>query len=344
MNAAIRAVAKVGAGRGVEVHGVEGGYEGLIEGRIAPLTREAGGRLLPERSVDLSLGQGGTILGSSRSEAFRSPEGRAAGAAALDGFDGLVVIGGDGTLTGAHALAVEHGVRVIGVPASIDNDVGCTSLSIGVDTALNTIVEACSRIADTARSHHRAFVVEVMGRRSGYLAMSSAVTVGADAAVLPEQKRSIEEIVASVERVIRQSFEVDDGKRQSLIMLSEGVELPATELVRMLNERLHDVAGVEARAIVLGHLQRGGSPTYMDRMIGGRLGLMALAALAAGVSDEMVAWRPSLEGGVPTEDPRVLRYSLERVISESAALVDGSSEVVRRRLQMMESVEGVLAL
>jgi 6-phosphofructokinase 1 len=344
MNAAIRAVAKVGAGRGVEVHGVEGGYEGLIEGRIASLTRMAGGRLLPERSVDLSLGQGGTILGSSRSEAFRSPEGRAAGAEALNGFDGLVVIGGDGSLTGAHALAVEHGVRVVGVPASIDNDVGCTSLSIGVDTALNTIVEACSRIADTARSHQRAFVVEVMGRRSGYLAMSSAVTVGADAAVLPEQKRSTEEIVSSVERVIRQSFGADAGKRQSLIMLSEGVELPATELVRILNERLHDVAGVEARAIVLGHLQRGGSPTYMDRMIGGRLGLMALAALAAGVSDEMVAWRPSLEGGVPTEDPRVLRYPLERVISESAALVDGSSEVVRRRLRMMESVEGVLAL
>ena len=344
MNAAIRAVAKVGAGRGVEVHGVEGGYDGLIAGSIVPLTHVTGSRLVPERSVDLALGQGGTILGSSRSEAFRSAEGRASAVATLDGFDGLIVIGGDGTLSGAHALATEHDVRVIGVPASIDNDVGCTSLSIGVDTALNTIVEACSRIADTARSHRRAFVVEVMGRRSGYLAMSSAVAVGADAAVLPEQKRSVAEIVDSVERVIRQSFEIEDGKRQSLIMLSEGVDLPATELVRILNERLEDLAGVEARAIVLGHLQRGGSPTYMDRMIGGRLGLMALAALGAGVSDEMVAWRPSLAGGVPTEDLRVMRYPLEQVIAESAALADGSSEVVRRRLEMMESVEGVLAL
>jgi len=344
MNAAIRAIAKVGAGRGVAVHGVEGGYEGLIEGRIRPLTREVGGSLHPERAVDLALGQGGTILGSSRSEAFRTAEGRLAAAEALAGFDGLVVIGGDGTLGGAHALAREHGVAVIGVPASIDNDVGCTSLAIGVDTALNTIVEACSRIADTARSHRRAFVVEVMGRRSGYLAMSSAVTVGADAVAIPEQRRTMDEIVTSVERVIRQSFEVDDGKRQSLIMLAEGAGVPATELVRVLNERLEDLPGVEARAIVLGHLQRGGSPSYLDRMIGGRLGLMALAALAQGVSDEMVAWRPSLEGGIPTEDSRVMRYPLDRVIAESAALVDGSSEVVQRRLKMMEAVEGVLAL
>jgi 6-phosphofructokinase 1 len=344
MNAAIRAIAKVGAGRGVEVHGVEGGYEGLIAGRLRPLTRDAGSTLVPERSVDLALGQGGTMLGSSRSEEFRTPEGRAVAAEHLDGFDGLVAIGGDGTLTGAHALTAEHGVRVIGVPASIDNDVGCTSLAIGVDTALNTIVEACSKIADTARSHHRAFVVEVMGRRSGYLAMSSAVTVGADAAVIPEQRRSVGETVDSVEKVIRQSFERDDAKRQSLIMLAEGAGVAATELVRLLNERLEDLPGVEARAIVLGHLQRGGSPSYLDRMIGGRLGLMALAALGEGATDEMVAWRPSLEGGIPTEDSRVQRYPLERVLSESAALADGSSEVVQRRLKMMEAVEGVLAL
>ena len=344
MNAAIRAVAKVGAGRGVEVHGIEGGYEGLIAGRIRPLTHEIGGSLHPERAVDLALGQGGTILGSSRSEAFRTPEGRAAAAKSLDGFDGLIAIGGDGTLGGAHALATEQGVRVIGVPASIDNDVGCTSLAIGVDTALNTIVEACSKIADTARSHRRAFVVEVMGRRSGYLAMSSAVTVGADAAVIPEQARTIEETVAAVEGVIRQSFDLDDGKRQSLIMLAEGAGVAATELVRLLNERLEDLPGVEARAIVLGHLQRGGSPSYLDRMIGGRLGLMALAALATGATDEMVAWRPSLAGGIATEDSRVMRYPLERVLTESAALADGSSEVVQRRLRMMEAVEGVLAL
>lgn len=344
MNAAIRAIAKVGAGRGVRVSGVLGGYDGLMAGDLRPLVHEIPGGLAPDRDVDRSLGEGGTILGSSRSPGFLTPEGRATAAAHLAGYDGLVVIGGNGSLTGAHALAVEHGVRVIGVPASIDNDVDCTSLAIGVDTALNTIVDACGKIADTARSHRRAFVVEVMGRQSGYLAMASAVTVGADAVLFREQGRSDAEIVDAVVGVIRDAFARDEGKRQSIILKAEGVELPATTLVGLVNERLADLAGVEARAIVLGHLVRGGSPSYLDRMIGGRLGLMALAALADGASDEMVAWRPTLDGGTSTQDSRVLRYPLERVIAESAALVDGTSEVLRRRMAMMETVEGVLSL
>ncbi len=344
MNAAIRAIAKVGAGRGIEVLGVEGGYTGLIGGRFRSLTRMAGERLLPERAVDLALGEGGTILGSSRSDAFLTEEGRAAAGAALEGTAGLVVIGGDGSLRGAHALATETGVRVVGVPASIDNDVGCTSLAIGVDTALNTIVEACSKISDTARAHRRAFVVEVMGRQSGYLAMASAVTAGADAVLFREQGRVATVIVDSVEQVIRQSFDGDSGKRRVLIIKAEGVELAATDLVDSLNERLRDLDGVEARAIVLGHLVRGGSPSYLDRMIGGRLGLMALYTLAEGGGDEMVAWRSPLEGGVATLDSRVQRFPLERVAAESEALLDGSSPVMQRRMQMMETVEGVLAL
>lgn len=344
MNAAIRAVAKVGAGRGVEVAGVEGGYSGLIAGRFRQLTRVAGDRLLPERTVDRALGEGGTILGSSRSPEFLEEEGRTAAARALQGFDGLVVIGGNGSLRGAHALAVEHDLAVIGVPASIDNDVGCTSLSIGVDTALNTIVDACSKISDTARAHRRAFVVEVMGRQSGYLAMASAVTAGADAVLFREQGREPAVIVDSVEGVIRESFAADIGKRRVLIIKAEGVEVPATELVDALNRRLSDLDGVEVRAIVLGHLVRGGSPSYLDRMIGGRLGLMALHTLAEGAGDEMVAWRSPVEGGVATPDSRVQRFSLERVAAESEALLDGSSPVMQRRMRMMETVEGVLAL
>ncbi len=344
MNAAIRAVAKVGAGHGVEVIGVEGGYEGLIAGRFRPLTHRSGDRLLPERVVDLALGEGGTILGSSRSPAFIQPEGRAEAAKALETMDGLVVIGGNGSLRGAHALATEQGVSLVGVPASIDNDVGCTSLSIGVDTALNTIVDACSKISDTARAHRRAFVVEVMGRQSGYLAMASAVAAGADAVLFREQDRESAAIVNSVERVIRASFDADVGKRRVLIIKAEGVELPATDLVRSLNERLVDLEGVEARAIVLGHLVRGGSPSYLDRMIGGRLGLMALQALEEGAGDEMVAWRSPVEGGLDTLDSRVQRFSLERVAAESEALLDGSSPVMQRRMRMMETVEGVLAL
>jgi 6-phosphofructokinase 1 len=344
MNAAIRAIAKVGAGRAIDVVGFEGGYEGLIDGAVRPLTRTGGDGLLPERSVDLALGEGGTILGSSRSARFLEPEGRAAAARSLADCDGLVVIGGNGSLAGAQALSTEHGVNVIGVPASIDNDIGCTSLAIGVDTALNTIVDACSKISDTARAHHRAFVVEVMGRQSGYLAMAGAVAAGADAVLFREQGRPDEEIVASVEAVIRRSFQADSDKRRVLIIKAEGVELPATDLVGAVNERLADMPGVEARAIVLGHLVRGGSPSYLDRMIGGRLGLMALHALMEGSSGEMVAWRSPLDGGIETPDGRVTRFPFERVAAETAALLDGSSEVMRRRMRMLGAVEGVLAL
>lgn len=344
MNAAIRAVVKVGAGQGTEVFGFEGGYDGLIDNSVRPLTQAAADRLMPERAVDLALGEGGTLLGSSRSARFMTGEGRAAAAESLAEFDGLVVIGGNGSLRGAHALATEHEVRVIGVPASIDNDIGCTSLAIGVDTALNTIVDACSKISDTARAHKRAFVVEVMGRQSGYLAMASAVAAGADAVLFREQDRSSEAIIESVEGVIRTAFDSDVGKRRVLIIKAEGVELPATDLVRALNDRLADFGGVQARAIVLGHLVRGGSPSYLDRMVGGRLGLMALHALAEGASDEMVAWRPPVEDGIETADPLVQRFALGRVAEETEALHDGSSPVMRRRMKMMEAVEGVLAL
>ena len=344
MNAAIRAIAKFGAGRGVEVLGVEGGYAGLIAGQTRPLTEDHNGRLAPLREVDHALTQGGTILGSSRSDEFATPEGRSKAARSLVGVDGLVVIGGNGSLAGAHALATEHEAAVVGIPASIDNDVGCTSLAVGVDTALNTIVDACGNVSDTARAHRRAFIVEVMGRQSGYLAMASAVTAGADAVLFREQDRTDVEIVDAVEKVIRDSFAADSGKRRVLIIKAEGVDLPSMALVERLGERLGDLPGVEARAIVLGHLVRGGSPTYMDRMIGGRLGLAAFDALGAGGSDEMVAWRTSRDDGEPTVDPRIHRFPLATVLAETEALLDGSSQVVQRRVALMESVEGILAL
>ncbi len=344
MNAAVRAVAKLGAGRGVQVFGVEGGYDGLINGSFRPLTKAASGGWLPEREVDRMLGRGGTILGSSRSARFREPEGRAAAAKNLSGMDGLIAIGGNGTLRGAHALAVETGVRVIGIPASIDNDIGCTSLSIGVDTALNTIVEACDKISDTARAHKRAFVVEVMGRESGYLAMASAVAAGADAVLFREQGRTEDEVVSAVEKVVRESFERDRGKRRTLVIKAEGVPVPCTRLVREVDERLVDLEGVECRAIVLGHLVRGGSPSYLDRMIAGRLGLMAVEAILHGAGDEMVAWRPVFPDAIETSDANVGRFPLERVIEESQALLEGTSPVTRRRMALIEAVEGVLAL
>jgi 6-phosphofructokinase 1 len=345
MNATLRAIAKVCAARGVRCVGVEEGYDGLIDGRFRDLTvtTSAGVRATPE--VDRCFSVGGTILGSARCKRFRTPQGRAAAAKNLDGMEGLVVVGGDGSLTGARALAEELHVRVVGIPASIDNDIGCTGAALGVDTALNTIVDACDRITDTASSHRRAFVVEVMGRRSGYLAMAAAVAVGADGVLLPEQGRSEETIVAAVERLVRAGFDGSRDKRRVLILKAEGVGVPCTRLVRLVEERMRDRdPPVDVRATVLGHLVRGGAPTYNDRMIGNRLGLAAVEAILAGASNEMVAWLPTVEGGTATSDPSVRRYPLERVLAETAALLDGTSVVTKWRLGLLERVEGVLPL
>ncbi len=347
MNAAIRAVVRVAASRGVRVLGVDHGYDGLIEGRFRDLTvAHDDGLLFPAPEVDLVGNLGGTLLGSVRSSRFLTGEGRREALEQMRaaGVHGLVVVGGNGSLTGAHRLAREGDVAVVGMPASIDNDIGATSLAIGVDTALNTIVEACDRISDTARAHRRAFVVEVMGRQCGYLAMASAVAVAADGVLFREQGRSESEIVDAAERVLRAGFEPRRGKRRVLIVKSEGVELPTPRLTAMLQERLHDLPGVEVRGTVLGHLVRGGNPSHLDRLIAGRLGLAAVLALLEKKTDEMVAWQPHVRGGTPTGDPQVFRFPLERVLEETTGLLDGTSEVMRRRVAMMESHQGVLSL
>lgn len=340
MNAAIRAAAKTCAARGVRLLGVRDGYEGLIDGRMVEVV-PGPCPLLGEPGLDVLGSQGGTILGSARSARFRDPAGRARAAEALQasGVEGLLVIGGNGSLTGAHALTREHGVRVMGIPASIDNDIGCTALAIGTDTALNTIVEACDHVDDTARAHRRAFVVEVMGRACGYLAMASAVAVGADAVLFREQKREDEEIVRAVAGVIQQGFA--RGKRRVLVIKAEGVEIPCTRLVRRVEERLGQV---EVRAVVLGHVVRGGHPSFLDRMVSARLAFAAVMGLLEGANDEMVAWNAPLPGGAPTPDGSVKRFPLERVLQETAALEDGTSPVMARRLQLLQQVEGVLPL
>jgi 6-phosphofructokinase 1 len=346
MNAAVRAVTKVAASRGVHVVGVLAGYRGLLEGRLRPLTRPEphGDGVLADSEIDALAGMGGTVLGSSRELRFLTAEGRAPAVQRLADFAGLVVIGGNGSLAGAHALAQECPVPIVGIPASIDNDVGCTGSAIGVDTALNTIVDCCDRISDTARAHHRAFVVEVMGRDSGYLAMAAAVAAGAEAVLFREQGRSEAELVEAVEHAIRRAFGAGRDKKRVLILKAEGVALPCTRLVRKLEERLSDLTEVEVRATVLGHLVRGGNPSFSDRMIGGRLGLAAVDALLAGITDEMVAWMAPAGGGTPTSDPAVSRFGLAQVLAESRALVDGTSPITKRRVQMMERIEGVLGL
>jgi 6-phosphofructokinase 1 len=300
MNAALRAAAKTCAARGIRLLGVRDGYEGLIDGRMVEVV-PGPCALLGEPGLDVLGGQGGTVLGSARSARFREAAGRARAAEALrtSGVEGLVVIGGNGSLTGAHLLAREHGVRVTGIPASIDNDIGCTALAIGTDTALNTIVQACDHIDDTARAHRRAFVVEVMGRACGYLAMASAVAVGADAVLFREQKRDDEEIVRAVAGVIQQGFA--RGKRRVLIIKAEGVEIPCTRLVRRVEEHLGQM---EVRAVVLGHIVRGGHPSFLDRMVSARLAFAAVMGLLEGATDEMVAWKAQLSGGWPHRTAR----------------------------------------
>ena len=345
MNAAIRAVVKLAAAKGVHVLGSLDGYEGLIDGKFRELTHPLDKGLGADLELDFAGGMGGTVLGTARSARFREASGRKAAVEQLLArqIDGLVVIGGNGSLTGAHLLSTEYGVKVMGIPGSIDNDIGCTSTALGVDTALNTIVEACDKISDTARAHRRAFVVEVMGRSCGYLAMASSIAAGADAALIREQGKSEEQLVQDVAGVVRSGYA--RGKRRVLVIKAEGVQVPTTRLVRLVEEALaKEIAGVEIRATVLGHVVRGGNPSYMDRMVAGRFGLAAVEALLLGATDEMVGWQPPVKGGIPTADASVQRFSLERVLVETDALIDGSSPVTQRRLQMMEKAAGVLPI
>lgn len=346
MNAALRAIAKLGAAQGLQVFGTLDGYDGLIDGHFRELTRVlSDGAVSVDIEVDAAGGQGGTIIGSARSARFREQAGRAVAADQLRKLDaeGLIVIGGNGSLTGAHAFAAESGIKVMGIPGSIDNDIGCTSTSLGVDTALNTIVEACDRISDTARAHRRAFVVEVMGRDCGYLAMASAIAMAADAVLIRESGKTEDQLVDDVRQVILSGFA--RGKRRILIIKAEGVSVPCTRLVRHTEERMkEELPSLEIRGTVLGHVVRGGNPSYQDRAVAGRLGFGALNSILKGATDEMVGWLPPVSGGTPTADSSVVRFSLERVLEETRALIDGSSPVTKRRVALMTQASGVLAL
>lgn len=347
MNAVIGAVSKVAAARGVPVWGIEDGYDGLIDGVLRPLTRQVGkgATISPVPEVEHATGSGGTILGTARSERFLSRQGRAQAAATFRSYslDGLIVVGGSGSMAGAHVFAAEHGLAVIGIPASIDNDIGLTREAIGVDTALNTIVEACDRISDTARSHHRAFIVEVMGRNSGYLAMAAAVATAADAVLLPEHGRTPDEVLASVVDVVRRAFAADRDKTRVLILKAEGVEIATEELVSRVRTELGDRGEVEVRATILGHLVRGGNASFRDRLLAGRFGLVGVSGLLDGHTDMMAGW--NLEGpGLATSDAWIKLFPLDEVLAETQALLDGTSQVTMDRVRRMEAIHGILSI
>lgn len=347
MNAAILAITKVAASNGADVWGVENGFDGLVDGEFRPLTQSRNsGIKAPIAEIEESSGLGGTVLGSRRSQRFHSKEARIRAIQHLSEYsiDGLIVIGGDGTMAGAHALATETPMPVVGIPASIDNDIGLTREALGVDSALNTIVEICDKISDTARSHHRAFIVEVMGRSSGYLAMAAAVATAADAVLMPERSHTREEVMDSVTECIRASFDAGRDKTKVLIIKAEGVPVPTHELVDEVTARFGETNGYDIRGTVLGHVVRGGNASYRDRFLAGRFGLAAVDAVLSGNGDVMTGWNIGVDAGEETSDDWIRLFPLADVLTESESLRDGTSSVSIDRVRRMEAIQGVLAL
>ncbi|MBI2865611.1 MAG: 6-phosphofructokinase [Chloroflexi bacterium] len=273
MNAAIRAAVRVALWSDIGVMGVKWGFTGLIKNDLIPLDA---------RSVGGIIQRGGTILGTARSEDFRTEAGKqqALENLRLHDVEGLIAIGGDGTMHGALALHA-LGLPTIGVPATIDNDLSGTEMAIGVDTALNTAIEAIDRIKDTASSHQRAFVIEVMGRDCGYLALTAGMAAGAEVVLIPEMKVELKTILYEMKKAYAR------GKPHFIVVVAEGAEFNATDVADYLSAERTEV-GFELRPTILGHVQRGGSPTAFDRILATRLGAGAVTALAEGKSGKMV--------------------------------------------------------
>ena len=270
MNAAIRSVARSAFRRGIECVGIRRGYAGLISGDIFPMTSS---------DVSRIINRGGTVLYTARSDEFRTREGqeKAAATCKLLGLDGIVAIGGDGTFRGALDLS-KFGISVVGVPGTIDNDIVCTDYTIGFDTAANTAVDCIDRLRDTMQSHERCAVVEVMGRHAGYLALQVGLAVGATAVLVPESEYDFNNHVAEKIRKARLS-----GKTNFTIVVAEGAA-SAVEVGRQISETL----GLDPRVTILGHIQRGGSPTAKDRVLATRMGYEAVQVLAKGKTNRVI--------------------------------------------------------
>jgi len=272
MNAAIRAVVRTAHYYGMQVSGIMEGYKGLVQDAIRPLG---------VRDVSNIIQRGGTILRSARSKAFLTAEGRGAAKRNMErhGMDALVVIGGDGTFKGASVFYQEHGVPVIGITGTIDNDINGTDTTIGFDTATNTAMELVDRIRDTASSHDRLFFVEVMGRTAGAIALHCGVAAGAEFVMVPERKQGIDELIGALERAAK-------TKSSVIVIVAEGDEEGgAYDVARKVKARF---SHYDTRVSVLGHVQRGGNPTVADRLLASRSGVMAVEALRAGRKNLMV--------------------------------------------------------
>lgn len=269
MNAAIRAVVRSGIDKGMKVFGIMRGYNGLINGEVIEMGRS---------SVSDIIHRGGTILRTARCEEFKTEEGRKKAANILEvfGIQGMVIIGGDGSFRGAQKLS-ELGFPAIGVPGTIDNDLAYTDYTIGFDTAVNTVLDAINKLRDTSTSHERVSIVEVMGRRCGDIALYSGLAGGSESIIIPEVKFDIDEVCKTIlEGKLK-------GKLHNIIVLAEGVG-HASEIA----EKIEEMTGLETRATILGHIQRGGSPTAFDRILASRLGARAVELLAENSSSRVV--------------------------------------------------------
>jgi 6-phosphofructokinase 1 len=345
MNAALRACARVGAELGLEMLGVEDGYAGLLDGRMAPM------RI---RELDEASRRGGTLLGTARSKRFMTAEGQATVRSTIERekLRGVLVIGGNGSLAGARTLVgieTEGGPLVVtGVPASIDNDLACTSMSIGVDTAMNTIVEACDRIFDTASAHHRTFIVEVMGRDCGYLAMTAGIASGADAVLIRESDKDegqiVDQVVGIMKKAYAEASRTGNAKRRVLVIKAEGVKIDSARLKELVDERIKGVLeNVDTRVTVLGHVVRGGTPTAFDRLLGARLANGALRALASGQGDVMAGWvGPGVANPACPWDPYVVLTPLGEVLAQTELLLKGEHPLAQWRKRVFQEVEHIL--
>ena len=272
MNAAVRAVVRTAIAMGMKVKGIRRGYNGLIEGDIIDLD---------VRSVSDIIHRGGTVLYTARRPRFKTEEGiqEAIDNCKKHGIEGIVVIGGDGSYRGARDLSL-RGIPCVGVPGTIDNDISSTEYTIGFDTAMNTAMEMVDRLRDTSQSHDRCSVVEVMGRRAGYLALQTGIAVGATAVLVPEVEFKIEDVIEKIKATQK------TGKKHFIIVVAEGVGG-----VEEIAKKIEEGTGVESRATVLGHVQRGGNPTIRDRVMATEMGYAAVKLLNDGIGNRVIGWK-----------------------------------------------------
>ncbi len=307
MNAAIRAVVRTGIHHGLDVMGVQQGYEGLLTGRLSPIgVREVGG----------IIQRGGTILGSARCPEFKTIHGQQKALRVLNQYeiDGLVVIGGNGSQQGSFALH-KLGFPVVGVASTIDNDLFGADITLGVDTALNIALEAIDRLKITASSHQRAFLVEVMGRNFGYLALMSAIAGGAEAVVLPEVETDPEEIA----RIIQEAYE--HGKAHAIVVVAEGATYNANKLMEYFQQH-EERLGFKLRSTILGHVQRGGNPGAFDRILGTRLGSAAVEYLIKEQPGVLAALKQGEIKSIPLEEVVSNSKNLDLSLFHLAKIMD----------------------